>query len=100
MDRLAKISQTLHDIAKTLGAVSSGIVSKESLDGGPPSADLSYVLPNAKSAFCFALALDQKNIEAFLQKKDRYSHDQDNVHANTYNARYGQFIQEQLGQLA
>ena len=82
MDRLGRISQTLHEIAKTLGAVSSGIVRKEALAGGPPSSDLSYVLPEARSAFCFALALDQKKIEAFLRKEDRYAHDQDNVRTN------------------
>lgn len=82
MDRLKRITKTLHDIAETLGVVSSGIVSKEGLAGGPPSADLGYVLPEAKSAFCFALALDTKNTEAFLQKKDQKAFDQENVRTN------------------
>ncbi len=81
MDRLEKMSKTVHDIVKSLGAV-SGIVTKESLRGGPPSADLTYVLPNAKSAISIAIALDQDKIKAFLNKKDRDSHDQDNTRTN------------------
>lgn len=79
---MEKMSRTIRNIATTLGAVTTGIVSRQALEGGPPSADLSYVMPKAKSALCFALALDQNKIEAFLQKKDRLSHDRDNVQAN------------------
>jgi len=82
MNRVERISQTIHDMASRLGAFSSGIVRKEDLAGGPPSADLTYVLPKAKTAFVFALAMDPKKIEAFLQKKDHAAHDQDNVRTN------------------
>jgi hypothetical protein len=45
------------EMALTLGAFKVGIATTETLAGGPASADLTYVLPEAKSAICFALAL-------------------------------------------
>jgi len=41
----------------------------ETLAGGPPSADLTYKLPGAKSAICFAFALDQSLIRPFSEKR-------------------------------
>ena len=46
-----------------------GIATTETLEGGPPSTDLTYVLPEAKSAVVFALPLDQGAIERFLEKR-------------------------------
>ena len=40
------------------GALRSGIATINSLAGGPPSTDLSYVLPDAKSAVVFSFAMD------------------------------------------
>jgi epoxyqueuosine reductase len=59
------------------GAVKSGIASLETLAGGPPSVDLSYVLPGAKSAIVFSLALDQTSIPDYLAKKDRLSYERE-----------------------
>lgn len=64
------------------GACAAGIVTVEGLAGGPPSADLSYVLPGAKSAISFAVPLDQSLITPYLMKKDRRSHERDNLRAN------------------
>ena len=41
------------------GAVKSGIATRDTLAGGPESVDLSYVLPDAKSAIVFFVPLDQ-----------------------------------------
>ncbi len=57
----------------TLGAFKVGIATTETLSCGPPSADLTYVLPEAKSAVCFALALDQDLIAPYFRKKDHES---------------------------
>ena len=54
---------------KVEGTVAIGIATPETLAGGPPSADLSYVMPNAKSAIVFALPLILDNIEGYLGKK-------------------------------
>ena len=52
------------------GTVAVGFATTESLAGGPPSADLEYVLPGARSAVSFALAFDRDAIRAYLSKTD------------------------------
>jgi epoxyqueuosine reductase len=59
------------------GAGRSGITTLETLAGGPPSVDLSYVLPGAKSAVVFSVALDQTTIPGYLGKKDRLSYERE-----------------------
>jgi len=61
-----KITQTVIDKVMGEGACDAGIATTETLEGGPPSVDLSYVLPEAKSAVCFVLALD---LARFLEQK-------------------------------
>lgn len=72
MDPLSKICL---EYVKCEGAFSAGIAAQDTLAGGPPSTDLSYVLPDAKSAVVFALALDQKSIPDYLAKRDRLSYE-------------------------
>jgi epoxyqueuosine reductase len=79
---MEQLSQVVIDYVKCLGACAAGIATVDTLAGGPPSADLTYVLPEAKSAISFALPLNQKLIPPFLQKKDRISHERDNYRTN------------------
>jgi epoxyqueuosine reductase len=81
---MEELAQTVREMAMSLGAVATGIATTKTLEGGPPSADLTYVLPNAKSALCFALPLDQDLIEPYLRKEDHRSHQLDNVRTNTF----------------
>jgi epoxyqueuosine reductase QueG len=64
------------------GACAIGFATTETLAGGPPSADLEYLLPGAKSAVCFAVPLDQSHITPYLMKKDHLSQQKDNTRAN------------------
>ena len=64
---MEKITGRVKDLAKCYGADAVGMVTTEMLAGGPPSADLSYVLPNANSAVSFAVPLDQKFIEPWFK---------------------------------
>ncbi len=64
------------------GAIDAGIATIETLEGGPPSVELSYVLPKAKSAVCFVLPLDRRFIIPYLKKEDYLSHTRDNTRAN------------------
>ncbi|MFC1859503.1 epoxyqueuosine reductase [Thermodesulfobacteriota bacterium] len=66
------------------GAIDVGVVTTETLEGGPLSTDLTYVLDGAKSAVVFALPLDQEKIERFLKKEDFNGHCTDNVRTNTH----------------
>ena len=73
---MKKLSRVVQELVLIEGACSAGIVTTETLEGGPPSSDLTYVLPGAKSAVAFAVALDPKTIPPYLMKKDRLSYEQ------------------------
>jgi epoxyqueuosine reductase len=83
VDKFAVLTETSIDLVKGAGAFKAGIAMTETLEGGPPSTDLSYVLPEARSAVVFALALDQKAIESFLKKDDMAAANRDNHRVNT-----------------
>jgi epoxyqueuosine reductase len=78
-----ELSKTVVDFVESNGACAVGITTVEDLSGGPPSTDLTYKLPSARSAVCFAFPLDQSFIPPFLAKEDRLSHETDNIRANT-----------------
>jgi epoxyqueuosine reductase QueG len=80
---MRKMTSRVKELAECLGATAVGIVSIEDLEGGPPSVDLKYVLPNAKSAISFLVPLDQSNVEPYLKKEDHYSYELNNVRTNT-----------------
>ena len=83
MDKMEKMSAMIKEMAGHLGATAVGIATTETLAGGPPSADLTYVLPGARSAVSFALPLNHDHIESFLKKEDHQSHNLDNIRTNT-----------------
>ena len=57
------LSKTIIDFLLCEGdACAAGIATVETLAGGPPSADITSVFPEAKSAISFAVALDQSLI--------------------------------------
>lgn len=78
-----KMTHRVKELAKCLGAAAVGIATKETLEGGPPSVDLTYVLPGASSAVSFLVPLDQRCIETYLKKEDRRSYELNNVRTNT-----------------
>lgn len=42
------------------GALSVGVATKKTLEGGPPTTDITYLMPEAESVICFQF-LYQKN---------------------------------------
>jgi len=74
----------------------SGVTTVDTLAGGPPSVDLAYVLPTAKSAVSFALELDQSLIADYLSKKSRLTHEKNNLATNTMSSGIGSPIADQL----
>ena len=76
-----ELTRTAIDFPMGHGACAAGIATAETLAGGPPSTDLSYVLPGAKAAISFALPLDQGTIPPYLMKKDRLALEKDYNHA-------------------
>ena len=81
MDK-SELTELAKKLVMSSGAVAAGIATTETLAGGPPSADLSYVLPEARSAVVFAVSLDQEAIEKFLTKEDMAQANLDNRRAN------------------
>ena len=77
-----RLSQFVQDFVMNAGAVAVGIATTETLKGGPPSTDLTYVLPEAKSAIVFAVPMDQNAIESFLKKEDMAAANIDNRRVN------------------
>ncbi len=79
---MEKITKRVTDMATCYGAGAVGIVTTELLAGGPPSTDLAYVLPNAKSAVSFAVSLDQNHVESWFNKQSHDAHFRNNIQAN------------------
>lgn len=79
---MEKITRRVKDLARCYGAGLVGIVTTEMLKGGPPSADLTYVLPNAQSAISFSVPLDQNFIEPWFNKENHTPHFRNNINAN------------------
>jgi epoxyqueuosine reductase QueG len=79
---MEKITGRVKDLARCYGAGAVGIATTEMLAGGPPSTDLTYVLPQAKSAVSFAVPLDQKFIESWFNKHSHADHMRDNIRSN------------------
>ena len=80
---MEKITRRAMELARCYGACAVGVTTQENLEGGPPSTDLSYVLPNARSALSFAVPLNQDYIDLWFSKKSHEKHFNDNIQANT-----------------
>ncbi|MBW1891310.1 MAG: epoxyqueuosine reductase [Deltaproteobacteria bacterium] len=79
---MEKLTQRVKELALCYGATAVGIVTREMLADGPQSADISYVLPRARSAVSFCVPLDQKNIDDWFSKKNQTRHFRDNIQKN------------------
>ena len=79
---MEKITRRVKDLARVYGASLVGIATTDMLEGGPPSADLAYVLPTAKSAVSFAVTLDQNFIEPWFKKENHAAHFRNNIRSN------------------
>jgi epoxyqueuosine reductase QueG len=79
-----ELTQLAKDFVMSQDACVVGIATKETLAGGPPSTDLEYVLPGAKSAVVFAVPFNQEKIDDYLAKRDHRGHQDDNFHTNLY----------------
>lgn len=64
------LNKEIENFLHKRGVIRVGFATLETLAGGPPSTDLTYVLPEAKSAISFAMPLDLDNIRDFLAKKE------------------------------
>jgi epoxyqueuosine reductase len=77
-----KLSRIVREFVMIEGACAAGIATVKTLEGGSQSSDLTYVLPNAKSAVTYAVAIDQKLIPPYLMKKERLALEKEFIRAN------------------
>lgn len=76
------LSDLVLDFVRLEGAALAGIVTTETLSGGPPSTDLEYVLQGARSAVTFGVAMDPASIPPYLRKEDRLWLEREMIRAN------------------
>ncbi len=81
------LNHEIEEFLQERGAIKVGFATRETLAGGPPSADLTYILPEARSAVSFALPLDRDKIRDFLSKQDHTAHERDNFDTNVRSSR-------------
>lgn len=81
------LNKEIEEFLYKQGAVKVGFATLETLAGGPPSTDITYILPEAKSAICFALPFDKDKIRDYLAKKDFASHEKDRYWLNVKGAQ-------------
>jgi len=81
--------------------VSVGFATKNTLEGGPPTTDMTYILPEAETAICFAVPLDKSKIRLYLGKsgkRGRFDHVIDNgdvyLKAYKYSKVAADFLEE------
>ena len=76
------IEQQIRDFLKERSAISVGFATLETMEGGPLSSDLTYLLPEAKSAVSFAIPLDLGEIRATLAKESHTAFEKNNIEVN------------------
>jgi epoxyqueuosine reductase QueG len=81
------MEKTIRDFLTARGALRVGFCTRETLAGGPPSADITYVLPGARSAVSFALPLDRDIMRQCLSKKSQFAFEQHNIEVNRQAGR-------------
>jgi epoxyqueuosine reductase len=81
------LNREIEEFLLERGALKVGFATLETLAGGPPSADLTYIMPEARSAVSFALPLDREKIRLYLGKRDHAAHEQDNIEMNIRSSR-------------
>ena len=50
-----QLTQLTKKLVMSSGTIAAGIATEETIQGGPPSTDLTYVMPEARSAVVFAV---------------------------------------------
>jgi len=86
---MEKLSQLVLDYARCESAMEAGIATTDTLSGGPPSTNLEYVMPGAKSAIVFSMGLDQNLIPGYLGKVDRLAFEENYETANSIASGVG-----------
>ena len=83
------LNKQIEEFLKERGAIRVGFTTLDTLTGGPPSVDITYLLPEARSAISFALPLDREIIRNFLAKKEWFKAEVDDQAVNKKSSELG-----------
>lgn len=81
-ETLLTLNNEIESFLKERGALKVGFATLETLAGGPPSADITYILPEARSAISYALLFDREKIRDYLSKKNFEEHEKNRFYLN------------------
>ncbi len=79
---ITTLNKEIEEFLRKRGAIKVGFATLDTLAGGPPSTDITYVLPEGRSAVTFAIALDRDKIRDFLAKKSHKPAEDDDIDTN------------------
>ncbi len=94
--KLSTLNGEIEEFLRKKGAIRVGFATLETLAGGPPSTDLKYVLPKAKSAISYALLFDRKKIRDYLSKKSFIDHERDRLALNIKSVEISRALAKML----
>jgi len=86
---MPSLEEEIREFLLERGALKVGFANLDTLAGGPPSADLTYALPDAKSAVSYAMPLDLEEIRKTLAKKSHSAFEQNNIKVNIESTKIG-----------
>ncbi|MCK4722769.1 MAG: epoxyqueuosine reductase, partial [Dehalococcoidia bacterium] len=90
------LKEEIFSMARRMGIDKVGFTTRERLADAPPSGDLGYLLPSARSAISLVVALDKAAIRAYLSKADQMAHTRDHRASYMKVIEAGRAIQQLL----
>ena len=93
---MAGLEEEIKQFLLERGAISVGFSNLDTLAGGPPSADLTYKLPEARSAVSFAMPYDRDKIRAYLGKQNYLDFETHNIDLNIKVTKVAESLQKWL----
>ena len=99
MNKIISLEEEITAFLLDQGAIKVGFANTETMAGGPPSTDITYKLPKAKSAICFAIPLNRDLIRPYLKKElpnGRIDYEKDHIETNDRAYRISQRLADFL----
>ena len=93
---MAGLEEEIRQFLMERGAISVGFANLDTLAGGPPSSDLTYKLPKARSAVSFTMPYDRDKIRAYLGKQNYLDFETHNIDLNIKITKIAESLQKWL----
>jgi epoxyqueuosine reductase len=95
---ITSLNQEIEEFLRERGAMRVGFANLKTLAGGPPSTDITYLLPKARSAISFALPMNRDLIRKFLTKESWFEAEEDDRLVNEKSTKLANELVEWLEQ--